>query len=626
MCGIAGIVNSDPDRPAAAETLQRMCKAIDHRGPDDSGTWVEGGTGLGMTRLSIIDVAGGSQPIHNEDRTVWIVYNGEIYNHRELRADLERRGHSFYTQSDTETIVHLYEEFGTDCVLHLRGMFAFAIWDRNRKRLFLARDRLGIKPLHYLRDAHKFLFGSEIKSILEHTNVPREMHPPSLVTYVAYGYVPDPLTMFEGIHKLPPAHTLEYENGQTTIRQYWDVRFEVGDPQPEAFYVEKLLDILSEAVKLRLMSEVPLGAFLSGGTDSSMVVALMAQHMSQPVKTFSIGFEKDEYNELGYARKVAEHFGTDHHEEIVRPDAENVVLDLVRQFDEPFADSSAIPMYYVSRTARKHVTVALSGDGGDELFAGYLRYVDDSRTRLANHVPAALRDPVLLGLAGLLPEGYPGVNFLRNLSGNTDQQYLRRMSKGITTAHENILSDEIRERLKTTDPSPVMMNHLASVEALDDLSRRQYLDTKTYLPGDILTKVDRTSMMVSLEARVPILDHHLVEFAATIPPELKLRGTTTKYIFKKAAERLLTREMIYRPKKGFAVPIKFWLRQEWTGLSADLVLGPRALARNNFRREYLERVMNEHSSGRRDNSSIIWALMVLELWFREKIDGAGGPC
>ncbi|MFQ5511512.1 MAG: asparagine synthase (glutamine-hydrolyzing), partial [Candidatus Krumholzibacteriia bacterium] len=467
MCGIAGIVNSDRGGGVCTETLDKMCRAIDHRGPDDSGTWTDGAAGLGMTRLSIIDVAGGRQPIHNEDRTVWVVYNGEIYNHRDLRHDLEHRGHSFHTQSDTETIVHLYEEYGAECVQHLRGMFAFAVWDCTRQRLFLARDRLGIKPLHYFHDGARFLFGSEIKSILACPGVPRDMHPPSLVTYFAYGYVPDPQTMFEGIHKLPPAHTLELEGGRTTLRQYWDVCYDTGPPRSETFYVERLLDILSDAVKVRLMSEVPLGAFLSGGTDSSMVVALMAQHMHEPVKTFSIGFEDDDYNELGYARTVAEHFGTDHHEEIIHPDAESVVVDLVRQFDEPFADSSAIPAYYVARTARRHVTVALSGDGGDELFAGYLRYVDDPRTRAANRIPAALRDPILLGIAGLLPEGYPGVNFLRNLSGTTDQQYLRRMSRGITTAHENILSDDICERVQSSDPSPVMLDYLESIKARD---------------------------------------------------------------------------------------------------------------------------------------------------------------
>jgi len=620
MCGITGIVYKDKYDHVDAEVLKKMCVAIRHRGPDESGTWIDGHVGIGMTRLSIIDLAGGSQPIHNEDKTIWIVFNGEIYNYKDLRLDLEKRGHKFYTFSDTETIVHLYEEFGEDCVQHLSGMFAFAIWDQNNEKLFLARDRLGIKPLHYLYDGKRIIFGSEIKSILTCNEVPRKMHPPSMITYVAYGYVPDPDTMFAGIYKLPPAHVLSYRDGQTSVWKYWDVDFNVGEVQPEEFYIERLLEILDEAVRIRLMSEVPLGAFLSGGTDSSTVVALMARHMSEPVKTFSIGFNYQKYDELKYARMVADRYGTDHHEEIVNPDAESIILDLVHQFDEPFADSSAIPTYYVSKMAKKWVTVVLSGDGGDELFGGYDRYLDGSIARYASWIPRTFRQHIFMNLSEILPEWFPGVNTLRHISVDDDERYIRKLSKGISTIHEGVFSREIMEKVSTTDPSPVMLKYMNSLNGKDLLTKRQYLDTKTYLPGDILTKVDRTSMLVSLEARVPILDHKIVEFAATIAPNLKVRGMNTKYLFKKAAERLLPKELIYRQKMGFAVPINTWIKREWTEMSHELVLGERALARKNFNPKFLKRIMKEHRWGRRDHSYLIWTSMILELWFREMID------
>jgi asparagine synthase (glutamine-hydrolysing) len=573
-----------------------------------------------MTRLSIIDLATGSQPIHNEDKSIWIVFNGEIYNHKGLRSDLESRGHKFYTSSDTETIVHLYEEYGTDCVHHLRGMFAFAIWDDKKQQLFLARDRLGIKPLHYFYDGNRLIFGSEIKSILVCPPVPVKMYSPSLITYFAYGYVPDPNTMFEQINKLPPGHSLIYRGGEIYIRKYWDVQFRVDEIQPEEYYIERILDLLNESVRIRLMSEVPLGAFLSGGIDSSTVVALMARHMTEPVKTFSIGFENQKYNELPYARMVAEKYGTDHHEEIVSPDAESIVLDLVRQFDEPFADSSAIPTYYVSRMAKKWVTVVLSGDGGDELFGGYDRYLDRPIVRYGSQIPKAARRALFSNISKILPEWFPWINIARRISLDDNAQYIHELSRGVSSIHQEIFSREIAEQIDTTDPSVLMLQILESLDGTDHLTKRQYLDTKTYLPGDILTKVDRMSMMVSLEARVPILDHQLVEFAAKIPPALKLKGITKKYLFKKAAERLLPKELIYRPKMGFAMPVQYWIKREWSDMSYGLVLGERALARRNFNPKFLHRIMNEHRWGRRDHSFTIWTLMVLELWFREMID------
>ena len=620
MCGIAGIVHSDPRSPVAEATLRAMCAAIRHRGPDDNGVFVDGPAAIGMQRLSIIDVAGGHQPIFNEDRTCVIVYNGEIYNHLEVRRELERRGHRYTTRSDTETILHAYEEYGTQCVKHLRGMFTIAIWDAPRRRLFLARDRLGKKPLYYMCDGTRLVFGSELKAVLAHPDVPRRLDEQALVEYVAWGYVPDPRSIYAGISKLPPAHTLVFENGQVTIERYWDVSF--TSPQrsvSETECVDRVLEILDEAVRIRLMSEVPLGAFLSGGTDSSVVVALMARHSTTPVKTFSIGFEEKQYNELEYARRVAEHFKTEHHEEIVRPDAEHDVPALVRQMDEPFADSSMIPTYYVSRSARRHVTVALSGDGGDELFAGYLRYVDPANVRAVERIPAALRNVLFAPMVHMLPEGARGIDRLRDMLGTADEQYVRRMTQGLTSTHRSVFDEALARRVNT-DPAHVAVPFLATVAGADTLSRRQYLDMHTYLPGDILTKVDRTSMMVSLECRAPLLDHVLAEYAATIPPEFRMPGMNTKHILKKVAERLMPAEMVHRPKMGFAIPVTHWLRNEWATKSTDLLLGPRSLERKIFKESFLRRITDEHRRGHRDNSSMIWCLMMLETWFRERFD------
>ena len=618
MCGIAGIVHADHGAWVSEASLRAMCDAIRHRGPDDDGYFVQGSVGLGMRRLSIIDVAGGHQPIFNEDRSCAIVYNGEIYNHRDVRRELEKRGHRYATNSDTETILHAYEEYGVDCVKHLRGMFALAIWDEPRRRLFLARDRFGKKPLYYLHDGGRLAFGSELKAILARPDVAPRVNPQAVADYVAWGYVPDPLSIYDGIAKLPPAHWLTYEAGRVRTECYWDVSYApVAVHQPEAYYIDRTLEILDEAVRIRLMSEVPLGAFLSGGTDSSVVVALMTRHSSERVKTFSIGFEEPEYNELPYARKVAEHFGTEHYEELVRPDAERDVRALVHQFDEPFADSSMIPTYYVSRAARKRVTVALSGDGGDELFAGYLRYLDRASVRAARRIPAPLRDALLGPLSRALPAGAKGIDRLRDLMGTPDAYYVRHMTKGLSQTHREVFTDEFLRRLEYAGPSHVAQPFWHTAREWNELSRRQYLDTHTYLPGDILTKVDRASMMVSLECRAPILDHQLAEFAATIPVDLRIQGMTTKYLLKKVAERLMPAELVHRPKMGFGVPVAYWLKKEWAAHSDDLLLGEAARARGVFREGFVRRVLEEHRAGKRDNSSMIWSLMVLELWWRE---------
>jgi len=572
-----------------------------------------------MRRLKIIDMVSGAQPMHNEDKTIWLVFNGEIYNYQALRTDLQKKGHLFATNSDTETIIHLYEEYGENCVDYLRGMFAFAIYDLNNETLFLARDRLGIKPLFYMEAGKSFLFGSEIKCLFEHPEMECSIYYPALVTYFAYGYVPDPDTMIEKVKKLPPGYILTCKHGKINIKQYWDVTFNHSKIYSEDYYIEQILYHLNESVRLRLVSDVPLGAFLSGGIDSSMVVALMAKNMGEPVKTFSIGFENQSYNELEYARMVSEKYGTDHHEEIVKPDAEAVINDLIDQFDEPFADSSAIPTYYVSKMTKKHVTVSLSGDGGDELFAGYGRYFTGSLFKAASYVPHAIRKTFLLKSASVLPEWFPGINTLRHLSCNENERYLRSISKGISTTHDSVFSRDLKEKLATTDPTPVMLNYLNKYSGLSMLTKQQYLDIKTYLPGDILTKVDRMSMLVSLEARVPFLDHKVVEFAATIPPNILVKNNDPKYLLKKAAERLLPKKVIYRPKMGFAVPIADWLRNEWEEISRDLVLSEHSFVQNYFNPGFIKRMFSEHKSRRRNHDYLIWTLMVLEMWCRDKL-------
>lgn len=621
MCGIAGVLYNDPHRPVEGALLERMCAVIHHRGPDEWGMWSEGSVGFGMKRLRIIDLVGGSQPMATSDESIRIVFNGEIYNFLELRADLEKRGYRYTTNSDTESILHLYEEYGEDCVQHLRGMFAFAIWDTCRRKLFLARDRFGKKPLHYLHDGEKLVFGSEIKSILQHPDVRPEVHRPAIVNYLAYGYTPDPDTMFKGIAKLPPGHTLSWQDGAVTVRQYWDLDFNPAQPAREdAFYLDEVDRLLHEAVKIRLVSDVPLGAFLSGGIDSSLVVAMMARQTGEPVKTFSIGFDDDKYNELPFARMVAKRYGTDHYEEIVKPDAEEVLSDLITVFDEPFADSSAIPTYYVSRLARRHVTVALSGDGGDELFAGYDRYLDSPLSGCTDGIPQVARQFAFGCVARLLPEWFYGINTLRYLAADADARYVLKMTGGLSARYGEVFSEDLVIEVGSGDPAPALQQYFDRVQGQDVVTRRQYADVKRYLAGDILTKVDRTSMLVSLEARAPLLDHQLAEFAATIPTSLKVRNRSLKYVLKTLARKYLPAELIDRPKMGFAVPVAQWINHEWRDMSQELVLGERALRRDNFYPRYLHRVMDEHRRGRRNHGSAIWALMVLEMWYRRFID------
>ena len=619
MCGIAGIVGKRGDIIEAAD-VHRMCQTILHRGPDDEGVYAQGPVGLGMRRLSIIDLAGGKQPIHNEDRTVWVVFNGEIYNFPEVRRELEERGHQFYTHSDTEVIVHLYEEMGADCVKKLRGMFAIALYDTKRDVLLLARDRLGKKPLHYALHQNRLFFGSEIKTILAVHPELAEVDSEGLLQYFYFGYIPDPRTIFQGIRKLPAGHLMEFREGEMKIRQYWDLpEYGTHPPIGEKECLDELERRLEEAVRIRLISDVPLGALLSGGVDSSIIVALMARTSGKPVKTFSIGFRAEQFNESEYARLVAERFGTEHHELILEPDLEETLTYLSGMMEEPFGDSSMLPTYYVCRMARQQVTVALSGDGGDELFAGYDRYmVAMGRSKfdpLSRWLGPIYRDRI----HGVIPAGMYGKNLAWNATLNERDRYLDALTffpalhreRGLFTPefleHAAALPDPLLEWQKVYDNAP----------ASDRLSRLLYLDTKTYLNADILTKVDRMSMATSLEVRVPMLDHEFVEWVTSLPVEWKSRAGTRKHILKKLAERLgIPPALLHRKKQGFQLPLVDWMRSERKTQFWGVLLEPRTLQRGYFKPAVVHSLIDEHLRGRRNRSGLLWRMLVLELWHR----------
>jgi asparagine synthase (glutamine-hydrolysing) len=628
MCGIVGFVSRDEhaDARAAQAVLERMCRVIEHRGPDDEGTLVEGAAAIGMRRLSIIDLAGGHQPLSACDPAISVVFNGEIYNFRELQPLLEARGHRFRTHSDTEAIVHAYEEFGDAAPEHLRGMFAFAIWDSRARRLFIARDRAGEKPLYYtVTPEGTFVFGSELKCLLEHSEVRRDVDTEALDAYLTFGYVPDPLSIFRGVHKLPPGHTLTLEGGRVTTKQYWDFRYEpVEDARPVEDYLEELRALLDESVRMRLVADVPLGAFLSGGVDSSTVVGLMARATNRPVKTFSIGFNEDSYDELRFARVAASEFGTDHHEFIVTPEICSVVDELVRHFDEPFADSSAIPTYVVSKLAREHVKVVLSGDGGDELFAGYTRYVTDRRRSGFERLPRVVRKGLMQPLGRALPHGAWGRNFIHNVAFDALDRYVEDISVFTRLDKLSLYANDFRSQLSDRrDRAPASFRaHAAGARSGEPLDALLYLDSKTYLPGDILTKVDRMSMAASLEARVPLLDHKLIEFVTRIPAALKLRGGETKHVFKRAVRGLVPDTILDRPKQGFGVPIERWINERLRGRVRGTLTESRTRQRGLFEQSHVALLLDEHERGRRDHSHKLWSLFMLELWQRTYVDAA----
>ncbi len=628
MCGITGFVDQwDAKKDLApaerAQTLERMCRVITHRGPDDQGVMVKEGVGFGMRRLSIIDLAGGHQPMTNEDGAISIVFNGEIYNYRELQPPLESQGHTFRTNSDTESIVHAYEQHGPACVDQLRGMFAFAIWDDREKKLFIARDRVGKKPLYYTITRNgTFVFGSELKSLLQHPDVEREINPQSLDAYFSLGYVPDPLSIFSNIEKLPPGHHLTFSQGRLQVERYWDFSYHTnGNGHRARDYFEELRSLLDESVRLRLISDVPLGAFLSGGIDSSTIVALMARQMDQPVKTFSIGFEEDSYDELKYARLTAKKYGTDHHEFLVTPDICEVVDQLAWHFDEPFADSSAIPTYVVSKLAREHVTVVLTGDGGDELFAGYTRYVTERQRSRFDAIPGFVKQQVMSPMSRWLPHGAWGRNYLHNAALDSVNRYLDNVSIFSLLNKDGLYTAEFSDQLRNVSQLGSYFEELSSnVKSNAPLDALLYIDSKTYLPGDILTKVDRMSMAVSLEARVPLLDHKLIEFVTRIPADLKMAGLETKHLFKQAVADLVPPEVLTRPKQGFGVPIHKWINQQLRERIHDTLSDPRTLQRGYVSRSHVEVLLDEHERGRRDHAMALWSLLMLELWHRQFMD------
>ena len=630
MCGIAGFADGTPGGRSAQTPLRldaefnlvhRMCEVIRHRGPDDEGIHVEPGIGLGMRRLSIIDLAGGRQPIHNEGKTIWVVFNGEIYNYRELRAELEALGHRFYTSSDTESIVHAYEEWGEDAFRRLRGMFGIALWDGPGRALLLARDRAGQKPVHYTERGGRLYFGSEIKSLLAAGAVDPVLNLAALDHYLAFLYTPGDASIFEGVSKLPPGHLLRWRDGRAEIRQYWQVDARETFRGSEAEAAEALGAVLQDAVSSHLVSDVPLGAFLSGGVDSSAVVGMMARASSRPVKTFSIGFDDPAFDELQYARTVAAHFGTDHHEFVVRPDGLSILEELIGHFDEPFADSSAIPTWYVSEIARRHVTVVLSGDGGDELFGGYDRYLPHPRVAQFDRVPVpGLRRAASLAWP-LLSHGARGKNFLRHVAKSPAGRYLDSIAMFQADERASLYAPGVRASL-AVDSEAILSRHFDRFAGLPHEGRMMRFDFETYLPEDVLTKVDRMSMAHSIETRVPILDNQVIDFAASLPSAFKIRNGRRKHILKEALRPLLPAGILDRRKQGFGIPLGTWFRGGLTGLFSDVLDAPRTRQRGYFESAFVSRLLKEHLAGERDHTLRLWQLLVFELWHRQYLDAA----
>ena len=627
MCGIVGIANAN-SRSVDREILEKMNACIVHRGPDDDGFYLNKSVALAMRRLSIIDVAHGKQPIYSEDKTKAIVFNGEIYNFQELKKDLENRGHKFETNSDTEVIVHLYDRYGADCVDYLRGMFAFAIWDETDKSLFIARDRLGKKPLLYsLQSNGDLIFGSEFRAVLAHPNISREVDFEAIDSYLSYLCVPAPQTAFKQIRKLEPAHWLRWKNGRIETKRYWSPDFSKKIKISEEDAIEETLRILREATKMRMISEVPLGAFLSGGVDSSTVVALMAQESDQPVKTFSIGFEEQDFSELKYAKKVAEYVGAEYNEFIVKPDALEVLPKLVEHYGEPYADSSAIPTYYVAKETRKFVTVALNGDGGDESFAGYERHAAMQIAELYQRFPRILRKTLLETPVNLLPTSElkrsrirDAQHFLQVANLPKTERYFRWMSTFNRAAKKMLYTPEFTETVAGQNPSAFIDKWFAKANGAGILDATLLTDQMTYLPNDLLVKVDIASMANSLEARSPFLDHKLIEFAATLPENLKMKRYETKSLLKKVAAKLVPSEVIYRRKMGFGVPIGNWFRGEMKEFVRGVLLSEKSLNRGIAKREMIEKYVGEHINAERDHTFQIWTLLMLELWFQRFID------
>jgi asparagine synthase (glutamine-hydrolysing) len=626
MCGITGKFNFDSDRAVDHQRLRAMTDVLAHRGPDAEGFHIGRGIGLGHRRLSVIDLSTGDQPLANEDRTVWVVFNGEIYNFAEIRSELLRHGHRFRTTSDTEVIVHAYEQWGSQSVERFRGMFAYALWDDAARRLLLVRDRIGVKPLYYSANDAGITFGSEIKALLEDPDVPRDWSAEAVDAYLALQYVPCPQTIFRGISKLPAGHLLIAEPGRIEVRRYWDLAFPGdGDAGREAEYLDRLDALVNESVRLRLVSDVPLGAFLSGGIDSSAVVAAMVDAGSPRVITTSVGFDEEAYDELAYARTVATHLGTDQRERTVRSAIADRLPALAWHFDEPFADSSAVPTYYVSQAAREHVTVALSGDGGDELWAGYARHRVERWEATARRWLGRSGSRLAGALGSRLPLGLKGARSLRHLGLPPADACAHKHAYGLFDgdSRARLYSRDFALAVRHADPFAGFREAYASCPSADPLDRALYVDVKTYLVDDIMTKVDRMSMAVSLEAREPLLDHRLLEFAATVPAALKVKNGRGKYLLRRLLERRLPAAIVQRPKHGFEAPIAEWLRGPLAPMVDDLLCDGRLRDRGLFDTAAVAMLWREHRAGLRDHRHRLWSLVMLELWFRQFADAPG---
>ncbi|KRT58807.1 asparagine synthase (glutamine-hydrolyzing) [endosymbiont of Ridgeia piscesae] len=615
MCGICGICHDSVERPIERPILQEMNDSLIHRGPDGEGLFVEGNIGLGHRRLSIIDLEGGDQPIFNEDRSIAIVFNGEIYNYKEIREQLLKNGHQFKTHSDTEVIVHLYEERGIDCLEALNGMFAFAIWDKNRQRLFIARDRLGEKPLYYTSQNGVFAFGSELKALLRNPDVKTEVNLDALDDFLAYGYVPAPRTIYQNIHKLPPAHFLIWERGEISTIRYWTPHFAPDTtPRSDDDYQAELEALLDDSIRIRLRSDVPVGAFLSGGIDSSLIVALASQQLDKPLETFSIGFSEEDFDESGFARIVAEKYQTNHHELIVDKISLLMFPKLVAHFDEPFADVSSLPTYFVTREASKHLKVCLSGDAGDELFGGYERYRWESHEQQMDRLPNAVRRGVLGPAAGMLGNHVQGKGWLSRMSVSGAERFQRKVGH-LEPAERRALF--LRKHRSHVDPGAWFFEPHFQYPGLDEQALRMATDQETYLSEDILVKVDRNSMLNSLEVRVPFLDHRLVEFANTLPTSVKIRDGVQKYLLKRMLKDKVPDDIVNRGKKGFGMPLKHWLRGKYYDFTRELLLAPESRSSKFFDQNEIRRLIDAHQKKQRNLADRIWPLLWFEQWCRE---------
>jgi len=628
MCGIVGEVFASASGKADANLVGQMCKAIWYRGPDDQGVISRGQASLGMVRLAIIDIVGGAQPMSSTDQSVHLVFNGEIYNFISLRESLIQSGYTFRTQSDTEVILHLYKEHGQDFVQRLRGMFSIALWDENERKLLLVRDRLGVKPLFYHFDGDRLLFGSEIKSLLQDPTIERVPNYRAVDQMFRFGYTMPPDTCFKGISELPPASTLTFSQGQVDIRKYWDLHFEEAPTYDKNRSRDDLLELLRESVRLRMISDVPLGALLSGGIDSTLIVALMSEISDEPVKTFSIGFEDPSFSELPLARQVADRYSTDHHELFVKPDVVDLIPSLISHHDAPFYDTSAIPTYYVCKMAREHVTVALSGDGGDELFAGYNLYRAEKAARYISMLPTSVGGSAMIWLANQIPESGGYVNkgrvareFMRAVYLQSSERYERWSSKVKSETRGQLYqAPELVDCLTNTHARHIS-DLFASQPDATTLGKYLYTDTKTELAQDVLVKVDRMSIANSLEIRSPLLDHKLHENAATMPDRAKLNGRTSKYLLKSLAKQYLPPDLLKRPKRGFSVPLDRWFREDLAEYAAEIILDPSTLSRGLFNKLAVDQLMTDHRSGVTNYGREIWMLLVTELWHRMYIDG-----